>query len=276
MNKQSSVLRLVEGALLLAVATVLSMVKLLDLPYGGSVTACSALPVLLIGYRHGTEFGLFAAFVYSLLQLLLGTSTLSYFSTPLSIAAVILLDYVLAFVVLGLGGVFRRKGRPQGQALVSAALLVCGLRYICHVISGCTVWAGLSIPTEAALLYSFAYNATYMLPETLVTALGAWYLSRGLDVGSERLTRVETQGVSGRAFVLGLCAKGALAAAAVADIVLIFRHLQDAETGDFIITGLMNVHWSTVGIVTAAGLLVFAVLTIAAKRLNKTVAPSDV
>ena len=266
MKQQSSVLRLVEGALLLAVAAVLSMVKLIDLPYGGSVTACSALPVLLIGYRHGTKFGLFAAFVYSLLQLLLGMSTLSYFSTPLSIVAIILLDYVLAFMVLGLGGVFRREGRPQGQALVSAALLVCALRYVCHVISGCTVWAGLSSPTEAALLYSLAYNATYMLPETLVTALGAWYLSRALDVGGERLSRVRTQGVSGRAFALSLGAKGALAVTAVVDVVLIFRHLQDAETGDFVITGLANVDWLTVSIVTAAGALVFGVLTLLAKK----------
>lgn len=269
MKQKSSVLRLVEGALLIAVATVLSMVKLLDLPYGGSVTACSALPVLLIGYRHGTKFGLFAAFVYSLLQLLLGMNTLSYFSTPLSIVAIILLDYVLAFAVLGFGGVFRREGRSQGQALVLAALLTCVLRYVCHVISGCTVWAGLSIPTEAALLYSFAYNATYMLPETLVTVLGAWYLSRGLDVGGERLTRVATTGVSGRAFALSLCAKGAAAVALVADIVLIFRHLQDAESGDFIITGLANVHWLAVGIVTAAGALVFAVLTLLAKAAKK-------
>ena len=266
MKQPSSVLRLVEGALLIAVATVLSMVKLLDLPYGGSITACSALPVLLIGYRHGTGFGLFAAFVYSLLQLLLGMNTLSYFSTPLSIAAIILLDYVLAFMVLGLGGVFRRAGRSQGQALVLAALLTCALRYLCHVVSGCTVWAGLSIPTEAALVYSLAYNATYMLPETLVTVLGAWYLSRALDVGSERLSRVATQGVSGRAFALSLCGKGAAAIAVIADIVLIFRHLQDAETGDFVITGLASVDWLTVGIVTAAGAVLLGVFTLLAKK----------
>ncbi len=197
MSKNTRVLRLVEGALLLAVATVLSMVKLLDLPYGGSVTACSALPVLLIGYRHGTKFGLFSACVYALLQLLLGTSTLSYFSTPLSIAAVIVLDYVLAFAVLGLGGVFRRAGRDQSAALASGALLVCVLRYVCHVISGCTVWAGLSIPDEAALVYSLAYNATYMLPETLVTVLGAWFFSRCLDVGGEKPRRAAAPTVSG-------------------------------------------------------------------------------
>ncbi len=269
MKKQSSVLRLVEGALLIAVATVLSMVKLLDLPYGGSVTACSMLPVLLIGYRHGMKFGVFAAFVYSLLQLLLGMNTLSYFSTPLSVAAIILLDYVLAFAVLGLGGVFRREDRPQGQALVSAALLCCVLRYVLHVISGCTVWAGLSIPTEAALVYSLAYNATYMLPETLVTALGAWYLSRALDVGGERLSRMATNDMTGRSFVLSLCAKGAVCAVAVTDIVLIFRHLQDSETGEFLITGLAQVNWLCVAIVSVVGVGACVLLELASKAQKK-------
>ncbi len=266
MSTKSRVLPLVEGALLIAVATVLSMLKLIDLPYGGSVTACSALPVLLIGYRHGTRFGLFSAVVYALLQLLLGMSTLSYFSTPVSIVAVLLLDYVLAFAVLGLGGVFRRADRSQGRALVYAALLTCALRYVCHVISGCTVWAGLSIPTEAALVYSLAYNATYMLPETLVTALGAWYFSRGLDVGGERLGRVSAPTAGGKAFALELCGLGAFAAAAVADIVLVFRHLQDAETGDFMITGLAAVSWPLVAAVTAAGVLIGGICLLVAKR----------
>lgn len=254
MKKNQKVLRLVEGALLLAVATVLSMIKLIDLPYGGSVTACSALPVLLVGYRHGTGYGLFSGAVYALIQLLLGLSTLSYCPTPLAVVAVIVLDYVLAFVVLGLGGVFRRADRSQAKALVAAALLVCVLRYAFHVISGCTVWAGLSIPTEAALLYSLAYNATYMLPETLVTVLGAWYLSRVLDVGSERLGRVTgATEASGKAYACGLIAKGIFVLTAVTVIVLVFGHLQDAQTGDFIITGLLSVSWVTVGVVTVVG-----------------------
>ena len=269
MKKTSSVLRLVEGALLIAVAVVLSLCKLIDLPYGGSVTACSALPLLLVGYRHGVKFGVFAAFVYALLQLLLGINTLSYVTTPLSVTAVILLDYVLAFAVLGLGGIFRRAGRSQGQALVSAALLTGVLRYGCHVISGCTVWAGLSIPTEAALVYSLAYNATYMLPETLVTALGAWYLSRGLDVGGTRLSRVATNKSSGCGFALGLCAKGVGTVTAVVDILLIFRHLQDAETGDFILTGLMNVDWLAVAVVTAVGAVLTIALALWARAANK-------
>ena len=76
--KQQKMLRLVESGLMLAMATALSMVKVLDLPYGGSITACSALPILLVGYRHGLPWGLLTAFAHSLLQLVLGAGTLGH------------------------------------------------------------------------------------------------------------------------------------------------------------------------------------------------------
>ncbi len=267
MNSKNNLLRLVESALLLAVAGVLSMVKVLDLPYGGSVTACSALPILLVAYRHGTPWGLFTAFAYSLLQLLLGLSTLSYFTTPLSVVAVIALDYLLAFTVLGLGGIFRRAVPSQSTALVLGALVTGLMRYTLHVVAGCTVWAGLSIPDGAALIYSLAYNATYMLPEILVTMLGAWYLSRALDLRRATPTRAATAQTQSRpAFVLGLLSKGVLAAVALWDMVEIFRHLQDAESGEFLISGLRNVNWLTVLCVTVGGVLLWAVLELVRRR----------
>lgn len=266
MKENTKVLRLVESALLLALAAVLSLIKVLDLPYGGSVTACSALPLLLIGYRHGVGYGLFAGTAYALIQLLLGMNNLSYFTTPLSIAAVIALDYLLAFAVLGLGGVFRR-GRSQGQALVLSALFTGVLRYVFHVIAGCTVWAGLSIPDSAALVYSLAYNATYMVPEVLVTVLGAWYFSRAVDVQGARPARVTVSEGKKRS-LWSLLAAGAAVAALVTDVVLVFGHLQDGETGDFIITGLADVNWLAVVIVTAVGALLTAVLELIARRKN--------
>lgn len=256
MKENTKVLRLVESALLLALAAVLSLVKVLDLPYGGSVTACSALPLLLIGYRHGAGYGLFAGTAYALIQLLLGMNNLSYFTTPLSIAAVIVLDYLLAFAVLGLGGLFRR-GRPQGQALVLGGLVTGLLRYVFHVIAGCTVWAGLSIPDGAALVYSLAYNATYMVPEIIVTLLGAWYFSRAVDVQGARPARVVAAGGSKRS-LWSLGAAGVAVVAVATDVVLVFRHLQDGETGDFLITGLAQVNWPAVGIVTLAGAVLAA------------------
>ena len=258
-NKQQKMLRLVESGLMLAMATVLSFVKVLDLPYGGSITAFSALPILLVAYRHGLWQGLFTAFAHALIQLLLGTSVFSYGFSIQAVIAIVMLDYILAFTVLGLGGIFRRKCGSQGTALVLGALLTGALRYTLHTIAGCTVWAGLSIPDSAALIYSLAYNATYMIPEVLVTALGAWYLSKAVDLREEMPTRAK-QAAQGST-LLPLVGKAALLVAAVWDVVEIFRPLQDAETGDFVITNLSLVNWGLLGIVTAAGLAVWGVCT---------------
>ena len=95
--------RLAEAALLIAMGTVLSVFKLIDLPYGGSVTVGSMLPVLIIAYRYGTGFGMASSLAFGIIQQLLGLKTLSYVTTWQSILAVILLDYIVAFMVIGLG-----------------------------------------------------------------------------------------------------------------------------------------------------------------------------
>lgn len=266
-NKQHKMLRLVESGLMLAMATVLSMVKVLDLPYGGSITAFSALPLILVAYRHGVWQGLITAFAHALIQLMLGANTLSYATSAGAAVAIVVLDYLLAFTVLGLGGLFRRKCESQGTALVLGVLLTCGLRYVCHVIAGCTVWAGLSIPDSAALLYSLAYNATYMIPETLVAALGAWYLSKAVDLRETIPTRAKQTAKSG-GFILSLVGKAALLAAAVWDVVEIFRPLQDGDSGDFVITNLTLVNWPLVGIATAAGLCIWGVCELIRKTTS--------
>ena len=136
-NKQKKMLRLVESGLMLAMATVLSLVKVLDLPYGGSITAFSALPLILVAYRHGIWQGLITAFAHALIQLMLGGGALSYATSAAAAVAIVVLDYLLAFTVLGLGGIFRRKCDSQGVALVLGALLTGALRYTLHTIAGC-------------------------------------------------------------------------------------------------------------------------------------------
>lgn len=246
---QKKTVRLVEGAVMVAFAVILSLLKILELPYGGSVTVCSMLPILIIAYRHGVGFGSFTALVYGVVQMLLGMKNVLYFTTPLSIAAVIILDYILAFAALGLGGAFRKVIRRQATALELGTLLACFVRYICHVISGCTVWAGLSIPSADALLYSLAYNATYMIPETIVTLLGAALIGRVLDFRHDTVTRLtdESRTLNVPAILGGVAVVGAL----IFDVCEVFAKLQDAETGNFLITGLADVRWGAVGIVSA-------------------------
>ncbi|MBO4776807.1 MAG: energy-coupled thiamine transporter ThiT, partial [Lachnospiraceae bacterium] len=84
-NSVSTTRILAECALMLAVGIVLSLVKLIDLPYGGSVTVASMLPVILISYRHGVKYGLITGLAYGIIQQLLGLNTLSYVTTWISI-----------------------------------------------------------------------------------------------------------------------------------------------------------------------------------------------
>ena len=257
--KPKAVVRLTETALMLALGAVLSLVPLFELPYGGSITVASMVPILLIAYRYGTAWGAFSAFAFSLLQLLFGLKNLSYATSFVAAVAILLLDYLVAFSVLCAGGWFRNKIKAQPTALGLGALCACVLRYLCHVISGCTVWAGISIPTKEALLYSLSYNATYMIPESIITVLTAVYLARSLNLRSERFTRLAAnRSTSG--FGLRVLAGLVLTGVLVFDVAHIFSPLQDAESGEFSFAGLATVPWTLLGIVTGAGLLVALVL----------------
>lgn len=265
---KNSVYRLVETAVLLAFAAVLSVIKLVDMPYGGSVTAFSMLPLLVIAYRHGTRWGLFAAFTYSLIQLLLGLDNFAYAPTFTAVVAIALFDYLLAFLALGLGGLLRNK-LPQGAALGIAALGTGFLRYACHVVSGCTVWAGLSIPTAQAFAFSLSYNATYMIPEIVILALGAVYLSRLLSLDGVGITRTVRRVGNTAATILSAVAYTVLLAVLVCDIIYVAPALQNAESGELFFTGLAALNWLAVGIFTAVGGAVFAVLKVIASRVAK-------
>jgi len=273
MKNTANTRKLVESALLIAAATVLGLFHIVEMPYGGSVTVASMLPIVLIAYRHGTLWGLGCGFVYAVLQQLLGLKNLSYFTTWQSIVAVIVLDYMLAFALVGLGGVFRRVTKQQNLALVFGSLLACALRYVCHVIAGATVWAGLSIPTEAALIYSFGYNATYMIPETIVLALAAYYLGSVLDFRSEQPRRLASPHPEARtADLLAVLAGLLLVVALAVDVSLIFGHMQNPESGAFDITGLSVAQfagsfWMAVVILTAVTAVAIAALLVVRRVL---------
>lgn len=248
-------LRLTESAIMIALATILSLLKLVDLPYDGSITLASMLPILLIAYRYGTAWGMLTGFVHGVVQFVLGTSVLSYVTGALSVAAVIVFDYFLAFAVIGLGGLFRKRIKRQSAALLAGAIAAGFFRYICHVISGCTVWAGLSIPTAGALAYSFVYNAIYMIPETLVVALAAYYVGSAVDFRSGKLAMLKKETSAGSMRIAHLISGALICAAAIFDVVSVFSTLQNAETGEFDITGIVNTNWIAVAAVTGAVIL---------------------
>ncbi|MBE6536403.1 MAG: hypothetical protein E7673_00465 [Ruminococcaceae bacterium] len=286
MNKTSiSTKRLVESAVMVAFATVLSMLKLVDMPYGGSVTAASMLPIAIISYRHGIGTGLGAGLVYAVIQQLLGLNTLSYVTGWQSIVAVIVLDYALAFALVGLAGMFKGKlsskislpSEAQSVELAVGTLAVCVFRYICHTVAGATVWAGLSIPNEAAIIYSLGYNATYMIPEAIVTTLAAAWIGSILDLSKNTPVRFTGEGVS-RGSKDGTCEilKHIFALIFVFviafDTVIIAPYLQNEESGEFDFSGLSSAPWITVAIVSAVCVLAMAAVYVARRILIKRAA----
>ncbi len=251
MKSSQTVRALVESAMMVSLATVLSIFKLVDMPYGGSVTIASALPLVILAYRLGVGWGIGAGFVFSAVQQLLGLSNLSYVTGWQSVLAVILLDYIIAFTLAGLGGVFKKVCKAQQSALVLGSLFVSILRFICHIISGATVWAGLSIPDEAALIYSIGYNATYMIPETIILIAMAYYLGGIIDFSKPVPVRSTDPRLSGKDPMLYIGGGASLLLGVMIDTWLVAPNLQDAESGEFYIAGLANVDWIAFAVVTA-------------------------
>lgn len=168
---------LVECALMIALGTVLANIKIYELPDGGSITLFSMLPFILISFRHGVKWGLMTGFVDALLQMLLG-----FYAPPagtvIAFIGVVMLDYVLAFTLLGSADWFARffRNRAVGVAVGTAA--VCVIRFLCSFLSGALLWGSYQEYYEWAKgmsvwLYSFIYNATYMLPELVLTTIAA-------------------------------------------------------------------------------------------------------
>ena len=202
--------RLTESAMLLAVAIVLELVSKMfipEFPFGGQLTLVSMLPVVQISYRHGMKWGLGAAFAYALLEMAIGTKTVAaafqpdYFGEGVMIANALimcLLDYVVAFTVLGLGGLFRNKIKNPGISLMLGSLVALGARYVAHIASGYILFSGYAewfftqdgfpawgaslveslSPSVLGFVYSVVYNGMYMLPEMILTAVVALFLAK--------------------------------------------------------------------------------------------------
>ena len=202
--------RLTESAMLLAIAIVLELVAKLiipEMPLGGQITLVSMLPVVLISYRHGMRWGFVAAFAYALLEMALGAKTVSaaflpgYFGDGAMIwnaLLMCLLDYLLAFTVLGLGGIFRDRLQNRGAALVCGSVVALSARYLCHILSGYILFSGYAEwyftqegfpgwgaqlveslnPTVLGIVYSVVYNGVFMIPEIVFTAIAALVIAR--------------------------------------------------------------------------------------------------
>ena len=154
---------LAEMAIFIALATVLSLIVVYTLPQGGSITLASMVPILWLALRRGPKVGITAGIIYGLIQL----AILPYVIDPIQL----LLDYPLAFGVLGLAGFFKNK------PLIGAAVGISG-RFVMHFVAGVVYWAPIEAPNINPYVYSAIYNGSYLLPELLISAFVIFLLMK--------------------------------------------------------------------------------------------------
>jgi len=153
-----------EIAVFVALSAALSYIKLFSLPQGGSVTAGSMVPILWLALRRGAKIGLFAAAVCGCVQLVVEP----FIFHP----AQVLLDYPLAFGMLGLAGFF------QNHPFVGVNLGIVG-RFLAHFISGIVFFAAYAPEGMHPWVYSAIYNGSYLLPELVISIYIVYLLQTG-------------------------------------------------------------------------------------------------
>ena len=146
-----------NASLCIALAFILSYVRLYEMPQGGSVTLASMLPIFLFSYAYGVAPGLMVGFAYGLLQFVQG----GWFVHPVQF----LLDYPLAFAMLGFCGIAQKL--PDRLGMPAGILLGTVLRFFCAFLTGVFFW-GDGAGEQNVLIYSAVYNGTYLIPETLI------------------------------------------------------------------------------------------------------------
>ena len=171
-NRNQKTSRLVISAIMIAIGTVLSMLKI-DFVMGGGITVCAMLPLVMVSFKYGTKWGVFTAFVFSVLQCLLGLDNVQYATSAGMAIAIILLDYIVAYTVIGFSGIFKNKAKNFKSALILGIAVTFFARFLCHFASGWMIWDALW-PNEfgmAAPLYSLCYNGSYMLAEAIISSV---------------------------------------------------------------------------------------------------------
>ncbi len=176
LNMKIETKKLTLSAVMIALSAVLSLVRVYQMPLGGSITLLSMLPVCAVAICYGTKWGLFTSILYSCVQIGLDLGSLmGYGMTAGTWIGCLAFDYILAFGALGLAGLWRKRG-TLGMSLGVA--LACVIRFISHFISGAIVFAVFCPEGWNVYLYSIAYNGSYMLPELIITVVGAILLFR--------------------------------------------------------------------------------------------------
>ncbi len=191
---QSKTKKIAVCSIMTALSVILSFIKIYNLPYGGSITLFSMVPIMFAGYAYGSKYGILAGAVSGIIQCISGASTsLAYLTdSPLKFIICLLFDYIVAFSVLGISDIFKHKIKNQRIAFSLGSVFSGLLRFLCHFFTGWYVWGSYAASTllesntetgakiienfsgnMLAVVYSALYNGSYMIPEIIISAIGA-------------------------------------------------------------------------------------------------------
>lgn len=198
--ENTKTLRLAETGLFLALGIILDTFFKIDglWAYGGSVTLFSMLPLIVIAYRYGITWGFFSGIAHGLITMLISGFRAGGLAVMIQendgikkFIFVVLLDYILAFAVIGFSGLSRRFIKNISGALAVGAIIGLVARYLVHIISGYILFGvyaewffsqsdwGMAIleklqGNSLMIVYSIIYNGLYMIPEIIITAVGGF------------------------------------------------------------------------------------------------------
>jgi len=205
---------LVECAMMVALGFVLSIIPFFHLPWGGSVTCFSTLPIIVMSFRHGMKWGVASAAVFGAVHALMGANSVAAAGSFGAMLLCALLDYILAYAAVGLtgpvAGLYMRIAGTGGQAPDSGARqdtrglrhpragLVAGIvatglmRLLCSFLSGVLIWGAWAPEGVPVWQYSLTYNAGWCLPDVAIVLFAALALS--LAPGMQSLGLSERRG----------------------------------------------------------------------------------
>lgn len=146
-----------NAALCIALSFILSYIRLYKLPQGGSITLASMLPIFMFAYAYGTAPGMIVGAAYGLLQFIQD----AYFVHP----AELILDYPLAFALLGLAGIAKMNDK---WGIILGIVLGTFGRFLCAFLSGVIFFGAYAPEGQNVLVYSAVYNGFYLIPEAII------------------------------------------------------------------------------------------------------------
>ncbi|OWZ84431.1 energy-coupled thiamine transporter ThiT [Natranaerobius trueperi] len=170
-NTSTNVRMIAELGVALALALILNMFKLFQMPYGGSVSL-EMLPIVIMAFRWGIKSGILAGAGYGLLRLATGATAIHWVQY--------LLDYPVAFASLGLAGIFAswvNKSDNKVPPIVYGILVGTLARFVAHFTSGLVFFGEYAPEGQSEFMYSLIYNTTFLAPEGLITMIAVSLLA---------------------------------------------------------------------------------------------------